>query len=109
MFSEKFNTANFYSLSGAWKISNESFVKNNLPGWLNTIKVRGGYGILGNNTIAPYSYTTTIDTGIPYTWGGVNTGSVAVGGVVTTLKDTNLSWENTATTNVALELGLFQD
>jgi TonB-linked SusC/RagA family outer membrane protein len=109
LFSEKFNTANFYSLSGAWKISNESFVKNNLPEWLNTIKVRGGYGILGNNTINPYSYTTTIDTGIPYTWGGSSTGTVAVGGVITTLKDKNLSWENTATSNVALELGLFQD
>lgn len=109
LFSEKFNTANFYSFSGAWKISNQSFIKNNLPDWFNTIKTRAGYGVLGNNTIPAYSYTTTIDTGIPYTWGGVNVGTVAVGGIITTLRDPNLRWEKTTTSNIALELGLFHD
>nr|WP_315200195.1 TonB-dependent receptor [uncultured Flavobacterium sp.] len=109
LFSPTYNTANFYSFSAGWKISNESFVKNNLPEWLNTIKVRGGYGVLGNNTIPAYSYATTIDTGIPYTWGGASQGQVAVGGVVTELRDPNLRWEKTATSNIALELGLFND
>ena len=109
LFSPKYSTANFYSFSAGWKISNESFVKDNLPEWLNTIKVRGGYGVLGNNTIGAYAYTTTIDTGIPYTWGGASNGQVAVGGIVTTLKDPSLRWEKTATANVALELGLFNN
>ena len=109
LFSPTYNTANFYSFSAGWKISNEPFIKDNLPEWLNTIKARGGYGILGNNTIAAYSFNTTINTTIPYTWGGASTGTVAVGGIVTALKDPNLRWEKTATSNVALELGLFND
>jgi TonB-linked SusC/RagA family outer membrane protein len=109
LFSPTYNTANFYSFSAGWKISNESFIKDKLPEWLNTIKARGGYGVLGNNTIPAYSYTTTIDTGIPYTWGGSSQGQVAVGGIVTELRDPDLRWEKTATANVALELGFFND
>jgi TonB-linked SusC/RagA family outer membrane protein len=109
LFSEKNSTANFYSFSAGWKISNESFLKDNLPDWLNTIKARGGYGILGNNTIPAYAYTTTINPYVPYTWGGATNGQLATGGVITELKDENLHWEKTATANVALELGLFNN
>lgn len=109
LFAPENNTANFYSFSGAWKMSNEKFIGDNLPKWFNTIKVRGGYGVLGNNTIGAYAYSSTVNAFVPYTWGGTSTGTSAQGTIVTDLRDPNISWEKTATTNVALELGLFDN
>ncbi|PXY45032.1 SusC/RagA family TonB-linked outer membrane protein [Flavobacterium hydrophilum] len=103
LFAAENNTGNFYSFSGAWKISSEKFIK--LPEWFNTIKLRGGYGELGNNTIAPYAYTTTINKFAGYDFNN----ELAPGTTVVSAVDPNVSWENTSTTNVALELGFFNN
>lgn len=103
LFAPENNTGNFYSFSGAWKISSEKFIK--LPEWFNTIKVRGGYGELGNNTIAPYAYTTTINKFAGYDFNN----ELAPGTTVVSAVDPNVHWENTSTANVALELGFFNN
>lgn len=109
LFSPEFNKANFYSFSGAWKLSNEKFMASILPNSINSIKIRGGYGVLGNNTIDAYAYSSTINAFVPYTWGGVSTGTSADGSIVTDLKDPNIHWEKTATSNIGLELGLLNN
>ena len=38
---------NFPSFSVGWNIAEEDFVKNNVS-WLDQLKLRGGYGVLGN-------------------------------------------------------------
>ena len=103
LFAPENNTGNFYSFSGAWKISNEKFL--HLPKWFNTIKVRGGYGELGNNTIGPYAYTTTINKFAGYDFNN----ELAPGTTVVSAVDPNVHWENTSTANVALELGFFNN
>ncbi|WP_445738370.1 SusC/RagA family TonB-linked outer membrane protein [Mariniflexile sp.] len=103
LFSEINNKANFYSFSGAWKISNESFIT--LPKWLNTVKLRGGYGELGNNTIPPYFFATTTNQFAGYDFNN----QLAPGTTVVSSLDPNVHWEKTKTTNVALELGLFDN
>jgi len=57
---KKNNSANFYSFSGGWKISNEKFL--HLPKWVSNIKLRGGYGTLGNNTIPQYFFASTVNS-----------------------------------------------
>lgn len=109
LFAPENNTANFYSFSGAWKLSNEKFIADNLPNWLNTIKIRGGYGVLGNNTIGAYAFSPTVNSFVPYTWGGASTGTSAQGTISTDIKDPNITWEKTASTNIALELGLLNN
>jgi TonB-linked SusC/RagA family outer membrane protein len=42
--------ANFWSLSGGWRISKESFMKN--LKWMDDLKLRIGYGITGNNNFS---------------------------------------------------------
>lgn len=101
LFSEENNTGNFYSFSGAWKVSNEKFL--HLPDWFNTIKLRGGYGELGNNTIGTYAYSPTINAFAGYNFNN----ALAPGTTVTSAIDPNVHWEKTATSNVALELGFF--
>lgn len=39
--------ANFWALSGGWRISNEHFMKD--ISWINDLKLRVGYGVTGNN------------------------------------------------------------
>jgi len=103
LFSEENNTGNFYSFSGAWKVSNEKFLQ--LPEWFNTIKLRGGYGELGNNTIGTYAYSPTINAFAGYNFNN----ALAPGTTVVSAIDPNVHWEKTATSNVALELGFFNN
>ncbi|MBI9039823.1 TonB-dependent receptor [Lutibacter sp.] len=103
LFSTINNSANFYSFSGAWKISNEKFI--NLPEWLNTVKLRGGYGELGNNTISPYFFATTTNQFAGYDFNN----ALAPGTTVVSALDPNVHWEKTNTTNVALELGMLDN
>lgn len=42
----------FYSVSGAWNIAKEDFMKN--VRWLNDLKIRVGYGVTGNEPSTPY-------------------------------------------------------
>ncbi|MFD0990432.1 SusC/RagA family TonB-linked outer membrane protein [Mariniflexile jejuense] len=103
LFSQINNKANFYSFSGAWKISNESFIT--LPEWISTAKLRGGYGELGNNTIPPYFFATTTNAFAGYNFNN----TLAPGTTVVSALDPNVHWEKTKTTNVALELGLLNN
>jgi len=103
LFAPQNNTGDFYSFSGAWKLSNEKFIK--LPEWINTVKIRGGYGILGNNTIPVYGYASTVNPFASYVFGN----TLAPGTTVVTLRDPNVKWETSKSTNVALELGMFNN
>lgn len=103
LFSQKYNKGNFYSFSGAWKISNEKFI--HLPEWVSNVKLRGGYGILGNNTIPTYFFATTTNSFAGYDFNN----ALAPGTTVVSALDPNVHWEETRTTNVALELGLLNN
>lgn len=103
LFSENFNSTNAYSFSGAWKLSNEKFI--HLPEWLNTIKLRGSYGKLGNNTIPAYFFAATINSFAGYDFNN----QLAPGTTVVSSFDPNVRWEDNKTTDVALELGLFNN
>ena len=46
-------------------MAEESFIKNKLS-WLDQLKIRGGYGVLGNQEIDDYQYTSVVTTGINY-------------------------------------------
>jgi TonB-linked SusC/RagA family outer membrane protein len=97
------NTANFYGISGAWKLSNEEFL--HLPAWFNSIKIRGGYGELGNNTIGLYAYASTLNSFAAYNFNN----AIANGTTSVRTTDPDIHWEKTATTNVAVDLGLFDN
>ena len=89
----------FYSVGGAWVLSEESFLKNNVTNYL---KLKGSYGELGNNATSSYfPYLSTYSTG----WSQLDQAGIILGGVV----DYNLTWEKSALTNVGLEFGLFNN
>ena len=103
LFNTNNNTTNAYSFSGAWKLSNEKFI--HLPEWLNTVKLRGSYGKLGNNTIPAYFFAATINNFAGYDFNN----ELAPGTTVVSSYDPNVRWEDVKTTDFAAEFGLFND
>ena len=70
-------------------------------GILTGLKLRGGYGELGNSTIPPYLFVPAVNTNIPTTLGANQ--DVSFGAVVFPA-DENLSWETTKSTDIGLDL-----
>jgi len=100
-FSKNNNVGNYYSVSGAYKISNDL----KLPDWWNYLKLRGGYGLLGNNTINNYDYAAVVNPFAGYNFNN----QLAPGTIVVDLKDPYIKWEDVTTTNVALEFAMFKN
>ncbi len=103
---------NFAAFSAAWRISAEEFMKN--ISWINDMKIRGGWGQLGNQEIRPYMYLSSVidyphyslggsplngDARGTYTW-GVRLGDFA---------NRSISWEKTTATNLAIDAVLFKN
>lgn len=87
----------FPSFSLAWKLSEEKFMKN--QNVFQNIKMRGGWGVTGNQAISSYAtYTTLGNRG--FYWGDVQQAGyyAQVGG------NPNLKWESTKQLNLGLDL-----
>ena len=91
----------FPSLAAGWRVSEESFFEPLLD-VVSNLKFKVSWGILGNQNISNYPYQSTLAPGLNYPFGGVS----SVGAGLTTLKDSNLHWESTRTTDAGLEIGL---
>ena len=93
----------FPSVSGAWRISEESFMKN--AAWINNLKLRVSWGKLGNvNNVGYYNYTTLTPQPV-----GVLGNSITNGILPTSLVDPNLTWETVVMSNVGLDANLFSN
>jgi len=93
----------FPSISGAWRISSESFMSG-ANTWLNDLKIRGGYGIMGNqNILATNQYT--LYAGGPangYDVNGTNS-SVSSGVIPQQIGNIAGKWEQNKTANIGLD------
>jgi TonB-linked SusC/RagA family outer membrane protein len=94
---------NFPSIAGAWNISNEKFLK--LPSFISSLKLRSGYGVLGNQGFPNYFFQSYINGNASYVFGN----TLAPGATTIAVVDPNVKWESTTTANVAMDLGLFND
>lgn len=90
---------NFPSISLGWNIAEEKFVKNNVP-WLEQLKLRGGYGVLGNQEITDYQFTSVVTSGINYPDGD---GGLILGAFPKDFANPNIKWEETSMTNVGID------
>lgn len=89
----------FPSFSGAWRIVNESFMEG-AKDILSELKLRGGWGVLGNQAISNYPYQSVLAQK-NYAFGG----SIFQGVAPTNGSNRDLKWETTQTVNVGLDLG----
>lgn len=95
--------SNFGSIGGAWLFSNEDFIKNNLE-FLDYGKLRGSFGISGNDQIGDYRYLDTWSSNInPNLYQGI------IPLTPDALLNTNFSWERSKKIETALELGVLNN
>lgn len=106
--SSKFGKNNRYgyfpSFSLGWNVAEEKFMEN--VHWLDQLKLRGGYGVLGNQEIDNYQYSSTITTGINYPDGN---GSLLQGAFPKNFANPDIKWEETAMTNVGIDFMAFNN
>lgn len=96
-FSEENKYAFFPSGSLGWTVSEESFMDN--VGWVDNLKLRIGYGELGNQGINNFETTQTLVAGGNSVFGG----SIFQGVVPARLPNPDLRWETTAEINAGLD------
>jgi TonB-dependent starch-binding outer membrane protein SusC len=95
----------FPSFSLGWVPTKEDFWKENNA--VNFLKIRGGYGVVGNDDIAQNAFLSVINGGYNYTIG--NNGTVAIGNTLLRPSNPDLQWEETSMTNIGFDSTLFQD
>lgn len=106
--SSKFGKNNRYgyfpSFSLGWNVAEEKFMEN--VHWLDQLKLRGGYGVLENQEIDNYQYSSTITTGINYPDGN---GGLLQGAFPKNFANPDIKWEETAMTNVGIDFMAFNN
>lgn len=95
---------NFPSASVGWNIAEEKFMEN--LNWMDQLKLRGGYGVLGNQEIDNYMYSSTITTGINYPDGN---GGLIQGAFPKDFSNPDIKWESTAMTNIGVDFVAFNN
>lgn len=100
--SSSFGPANrwgvFPSMALAWKINNEKFLKD--VKWLNNLKLRLGWGLVGNQSASSYAYGVTMSSAASI-WG--------TGFYAGNYPNDKLKWEETRAWNAGLDLNLFDN
>lgn len=91
---------NFPSASVGWRVSEESFFPK--TEWLQDFKLRGSYGITGNNNIGNYTSQANINLS-NYVLGN----TVVPGATIGSFPNTNLGWEQSRQIDVGLDLSMF--
>lgn len=91
---------NFWSVGGAWRLSEEDFMKGISGTWLTDLKLRASYGKSGNDRIGSYDRLGLYGTG--YNYGG------ASGTIYTQLANPDLKWEGNTVTDIGIEFSLFK-
>ncbi|REG90117.1 SusC/RagA family TonB-linked outer membrane protein [Winogradskyella sediminis] len=88
----------FPSFSLGWRVSNENFLEN--VDFISDLKIRAGWGIVGNDQIGNYAYLGTVGSGANYPIGGVAQPGTYPG----TIENLSLKWEESEQTNVGIDI-----
>jgi len=96
---------NFPSFSLGWVVNRENFWINN--DYVSALKIRGGYGVVGNDAIRNFGYLAIVNGGYNYTIG--NSGAITTGYAPLSLDNPDLRWEETSQANIGLEATVFKN
>lgn len=96
----------FPSVSLGWKISGEEFMKD--VEWISLLKLRAGWGQLGNNRVGDFAYATYVKNDGYYIYGTVNP-TVKEAMSIKQIGNPDITWERTQSMNVALDFNMFNN
>jgi len=92
----------FYSFSAGWALKQENFLKN--VSWLENLKLRAGYGAIGNQEIGLYAYSDRISPYYNYPFGNVANSGYAQ----SSLGNENLKWETSFQYNAGIDAEIWK-
>ncbi|MEG3656794.1 TonB-dependent receptor [Arenibacter palladensis] len=93
---------NFWSLSGAWRVSEEQFLKSSTV--ISNLKLKASYGVTGNDNFSDYVWI-----------GRINQARTAIGNNLFTsyfpsnIENPDLEWEGTRQVNLGMDIGLWEN
>lgn len=101
-FSEENRWGTFPSAAVGWNMERESFLQD--VAWLDNLKLRGSWGMIGNEKITYYDRFARVDAGLLAVFGNPD----AIFNAATFGKSGNpdLKWETTTQTDVGVEVGV---
>lgn len=92
----------FPSAAIGWTVTNEDFMKN--ISWLSSLKLRGSYGLVGNDAVnGSYLYTTQYQYGGQLHVGDNNANSPYVWYRENSIGNPDVHWETVAKTNIGID------
>jgi TonB-linked SusC/RagA family outer membrane protein len=108
-FSSNFRYGWFPAVSGGWRISQENFMKD--ISWISDLKIRGGYGVMGNQL--------NVEASNAFTQFGLNKGSsfyditgtpsaLTSGFLKTHIGNPDAKWESNINSNIGVDATLFK-
>jgi TonB-linked SusC/RagA family outer membrane protein len=97
---------NFASAALGWNISNESFMATT-NNWLNVLKLRASYGLVGNEKIGGNQQFTLVQNGQNAVFGPDE--SLVPGLSYGTIGNPDLQWESTRSTNIGIDFALLDN
>ncbi len=92
----------FPSLAVAWKMEEESFLRN--IAWINQMKIRFGWGVTGNSAVSPYSTKGSLLSA-----NQVFNNKEVPGAKAAVMPNYSLGWEKTSQINVGLDFGFLNN
>lgn len=114
--SERFSTQHrwgyFPTVGAGWVISNERFWNGRISEFITRLKLRGSYGLVGNDQIGSqrffYMSNVTIGGGAGATFGTTNANTLN-GAAITNYPNPGVTWETARKANLALEMTLLKN
>jgi len=106
-FGENNRFGTFPAFSAGWRLSEESFIKDNAS-WLSDLKLRASWGLNGNSNIPSTAlmniYSANYNS-TAYSIAGNENGTLSSGYYKTHTGNANMRWEATEQTNIGLDFG----
>jgi TonB-linked SusC/RagA family outer membrane protein len=92
-FAEGHQTGYFPGVSVSWRLSEEPFMAN-LKSFLDNVKIRAGYGAVGNSNVGQYVYGASLRA-VPTAFG--------TGFIINNVANPNLTWQHALQKNIGVD------
>ena len=102
----------FPSFSAAWRLKSEPFMES--ANWIDELKLRAGWGQLGNQEVRDMAYLSAISRNPHYAFGNASqdnrpgSGVFYEGATIFGIPNRDLTWERTETFNIGFDAQVFK-
>ena len=108
-FSKDNRWGNFPSFALGWRLDNEKFFQKLNAKWITSLKLRAGWGQIGNQNIGSYLDRSLLSLAAQYGALFGQDNNLYQGIAVTRLGNPNIKWETTESSNVGIDATFFNN